>query len=138
MAPQLKAIGITPADIKYIGISHNHADHTGNIHQFKNSTVLIQRNEYEQAFTGAAAPAGPPNFQGQIFERNHPVRLLDGDYDVFGDGSVILFYVGRTYPRQPGGSGSSAQHGRRPVQRRFCSLPIEFRLASGSAGSSRK
>ena len=56
--------------------------------------VLIQRNEYDQAFTGAAAPAGPPNFQGQIFERNHPVRLLDGDYDVFGDGSVILFYVG--------------------------------------------
>ncbi len=94
LAPQLKAVGITPADIKYIGISHNHADHTGNVYQFKNSTVLIQRREYDFIFAGSGAPAGPPNFQGQIFPRNHPVSLLDGDYDVFGDGSVILFFVG--------------------------------------------
>jgi N-acyl homoserine lactone hydrolase len=94
LAPQLKAIGITPADIKYIGISHSHADHTGNVHQFPNSIVLIQRREYDQAFANGAAPAGPPIFAGQIFPRNHPVSLLDGDYDVFGDGSVILFYVG--------------------------------------------
>jgi N-acyl homoserine lactone hydrolase len=94
LEPQLKAIGITPADIKYIGISHNHADHTGNVFQFKNSIVLIQRREYEQAFANGAAPAGPPTFAGQIFPREHPVILLDGDYDVFGDGSVQLFYVG--------------------------------------------
>lgn len=94
LAPQLKSIGITPADIKYIGISHNHADHTGNIHMFPNSIVLIQRREYEFAFANGGAPAGPPNFPGQIFPREHPVSLLDGDYDVFGDGSVQLFYIG--------------------------------------------
>jgi N-acyl homoserine lactone hydrolase len=92
--PQLKAVGITPADIKYIGISHNHADHTGNIYMFKNSIVLIQRREYMQAFEGNAAPSGPPTFPGQIFPREHPVSLLDGDYDVFGDGSVVLYYIG--------------------------------------------
>ena len=37
MTAQLKLVGITPADIKLIGISHNHADHTGNINLFKNS-----------------------------------------------------------------------------------------------------
>lgn len=94
LPPQLKAVGITPADIKYIGISHNHADHTGNVYMFPNSIVLIQRREYDQVFANGAAPAGPPNFAGQIFPRNHPVSLLDGDYDVFGDGSVVLFYVG--------------------------------------------
>ena len=96
LPPQLKAVGITPADIKYIGISHNHADHTGNIYQFKNATVLIQRREYEQAqpASGGTIGGGPPNFAGQVFERNHPVSLLDGDYDVFGDGSVLLFYTG--------------------------------------------
>lgn len=94
LAPQLKAVGVAPDDIKYIGISHNHADHTGNVYQFQNSEVLIQRREYDFMFAKGGAPAGPPSFRGQIFERNHAVKLLDGDYDVFGDGSVLLFYVG--------------------------------------------
>jgi len=93
MSAQLKLVGITPDDIKLIAISHNHADHTGNVSEFKNATVLIQRLEYEQAMAKGGSPAGPPS-AGEIFERNHPVSLLDGDYDVFGDGSVILFYTG--------------------------------------------
>ena len=44
------------------------------------------------------SPLGPPNMPGEIFERDHPVKLLDGDYDVFGDGSVILFFVGGHTP----------------------------------------
>ena len=36
------------------------------------------------------SPKGPPNMPGDVFERNHPVSLLDGDYDVFGDGSVVI------------------------------------------------
>jgi len=98
MTAQLKLVSITPDDIKLIGISHNHADHTGNISLFKNSTVLIQRLDYEQAMDKGHSPAGPPQMPGDVFERDHPVRLLDGDYDVFGDGSVILFYVGGHTP----------------------------------------
>ena len=99
MTAQLKLVGITPADIKLIGISHQHPDHTGNVSLFKNSTVLIQRLEYEQMMAAGRSPQGPspmqvPGAPITIFERNHPVRLLDGDYDVFGDGSVLLFYVG--------------------------------------------
>jgi glyoxylase-like metal-dependent hydrolase (beta-lactamase superfamily II) len=94
MTSQLKTVGITPDDIKYIGISHNHADHTGNISLFKKSTVLIQRREYEFITANGGAPQGPPSLQGAIFAREHPVSLLDGDYDVFGDGSVILFFTG--------------------------------------------
>jgi N-acyl homoserine lactone hydrolase len=94
MSAQLKLVGITPADIKLIGISHNHPDHTGNITEFKNATVLIQRLEYEQAMEKGSNPQGPPQMAGAVFERNHPVSLIDGDYDVFGDGSVILFYTG--------------------------------------------
>lgn len=94
MTAQLRLAGITPADIKLIGISHNHPDHTGNVNLFKNSTVLIQKLEYEQAMAKGTSPQGPPNMAGDVFERDHPVSLLDGDYDVFGDGSVILFFVG--------------------------------------------
>lgn len=94
MTAQLKLVGITPADVKLVGISHNHPDHTGNVSLFKKATVLIQRLEYEQAMAKGGSPNGPPNMPGEVFERNHPVSLLDGDYDVFGDGSVLLFYVG--------------------------------------------
>ena len=99
MTAQLKLAGITPADIKLVGISHNHPDHTGNVNLFKNSTVLIQRFEYDQVMAKGGSPQGPsatqvPGAPVAIFERNHPVILLDGDYDVFGDGSVLLFYVG--------------------------------------------
>lgn len=94
MTAQLKLIGIAPDDINLVGVSHNHPDHTGNISLFKNSTVLIQRLEYEQAMANGGSPQGPPNMPGEIFERDHLVKLLDGDYDVFGDGSVILFFVG--------------------------------------------
>jgi N-acyl homoserine lactone hydrolase len=95
LPPQLKAVGITPADVKYVGISHNHADHTGNVEQFKSAEVLIQRREYDFMFkNGSTGPAGPPNLEGPVFDKNHAHKLLDGDYDVFGDGSVILFYTG--------------------------------------------
>ena len=91
---QLDQLGIKPDDIKYIALSHNHADHSGNVYQFPNSIVLIQRREYDEAFSEGRAPAGPPNFAGAVFPRQHPVKLLDGDYDVFGDGSMVLFWVG--------------------------------------------
>jgi glyoxylase-like metal-dependent hydrolase (beta-lactamase superfamily II) len=92
--PQLAKIGITPADIRYIALSHEHADHSGNVHMFPNAIAIMQRREHEHAFHNGAAPAGPPSFQGAIFPRHYPVMLLDGDYDVFGDGSVVLYYVG--------------------------------------------
>ncbi|OFW18092.1 MAG: hypothetical protein A3H27_12980 [Acidobacteria bacterium RIFCSPLOWO2_02_FULL_59_13] len=94
MASQLTQLGLKPDDIKYIALSHNHADHSGNVYQFPNSVVLIQKAEYDQAFSEGRAPAGPPNFAGQVFPRQQPVKLLDGDYDVFGDGSMVLFFVG--------------------------------------------
>ena len=94
VASQLQQMQVDPADVKYIGLSHVHADHSGNIEMFKNSTVLIQRPEYEEGFEGSAAPTGPPQLAGPVFSREHLVKLIDGDYDVFGDGSVIIGWVG--------------------------------------------
>jgi glyoxylase-like metal-dependent hydrolase (beta-lactamase superfamily II) len=80
IASQLAAIGVRPADIRYVGISHTHGDHIGNVDMFPTATVLIQGAEYDWAFAGANPP----------FSREHPVRKLDGDLDVFGDGSVRI------------------------------------------------
>ncbi len=77
---QLAAIGVQPADIRFIGISHTHGDHVGNVDKFPAATVLIQKTEYDWAFASATKP----------FSATHPVEKLEGARDVFGDGSVRI------------------------------------------------
>jgi N-acyl homoserine lactone hydrolase len=80
LAGQLEAIGVKPSDIRYVGVSHTHADHVGNVDLFPGATVLMQKAEYDWAF----AQPKPP------FAAEHPVTKLEGDKDVFGDGSVMI------------------------------------------------
>jgi N-acyl homoserine lactone hydrolase len=80
LAAQMAVIGVQPSDIKYVGISHTHGDHVGNVDLFPTATVLIQKAEYDWAF---ASPNKP-------FSASHPAEKLDGDHDVFGDGSVLV------------------------------------------------
>jgi N-acyl homoserine lactone hydrolase len=80
LAAELAALNLTPADIRYVAISHMHPDHTGNVDLFATSTIVIQRAEYDAIF---AAP-------NPVFKPDHTVMKLDGDWDVFGDGSVTI------------------------------------------------
>jgi len=90
LADELKAINLSPADVKYVAISHIHPDNTGNIGMFPKSTFLIQKAEYEWRVT----PAGVAPAVWGIFSNLHNIEsqpvLLEGDHDVFGDGSVKL------------------------------------------------
>ena len=79
LAAQLEQLGVKPADIKYVAVSHSHADHIGNIAMFPQSMLLVQKVEYEWP-----SPGGP-RFRPEL-----PVTKLEGDHDVFGDGSVTL------------------------------------------------
>jgi glyoxylase-like metal-dependent hydrolase (beta-lactamase superfamily II) len=81
LAAQLAEIGVTPADIAFVAVSHTHADHIGNVDHFPMSTLLIQKAELDWAF----APG-----KRALFKKDRPIRLLEGDLDVFGDGSVTL------------------------------------------------
>lgn len=102
---QLKKIGLTPSDIKYVVVSHMHLDHGGNISKFPNSTIVVQRSEVQNAFWPAEGTGGPyvigdflplrapnnnyPNAQKMI--------QLDGDLDLFGDGTLMVKrWVGHT------------------------------------------
>ena len=82
LASQLAEIGVKPDDIAFVGISHTHGDHVGNVAMFPKSTVLIQRAEYDWAFAPGRTPPFPASANA---------RKLDGDLDVFGDGSVVIF-----------------------------------------------
>lgn len=87
---QLADMDITPADIDYAAYSHLHFDHAGAANFFLDSTALMQRTEWEGAFGGGAAFIDTTLFDGL---KSADVTLLDGDHDVFGDGSVTLIYA---------------------------------------------
>jgi glyoxylase-like metal-dependent hydrolase (beta-lactamase superfamily II) len=80
LASQLDQLGVKPSDIKYVAVSHSHPDHTGNIEMFPQAMLLVQKAEYE--WPGAN---NTPRFKPE-----HPVTKLEGDKDVFGDGSVTI------------------------------------------------
>ena len=90
---QLGAIGLKPTDVAYVAISHTHGDHIGNVDLFPSSTVLMQRAEYEWI----DSPDGPNEnvnklkaLARKLLGTPKNLKLLAGDTDVFGDGSVTL------------------------------------------------
>ncbi|HEX4118676.1 MAG TPA: N-acyl homoserine lactonase family protein [Rhizomicrobium sp.] len=93
LTDQLAAIGLKTTDISYVALSHTHGDHIGNVRLFPNSTVLMQRAEY----MWISSPDGPNDNVNQLkalarklLGTPKHLKLLVGDADVFGDGSVIL------------------------------------------------
>jgi glyoxylase-like metal-dependent hydrolase (beta-lactamase superfamily II) len=91
---QLSAIGLTPDDIHYVAISHTHGDHIGNVALFPKATVLIQRVEYAWISSPDGTNANVNQLKAlarKLMGSPEHLRLLDGNTDVFGDGSVTLF-----------------------------------------------
>jgi N-acyl homoserine lactone hydrolase len=80
LASQLDALGVKPSDIKYVAVSHTHPDHIGNVELFPQSMLLVQKVEYEWP-----NPLGVGRFKPE-----HPATKLEGDHDVFGDGSITI------------------------------------------------
>ena len=103
LTDQLAAIGLKTIDITYVALSHTHGDHIGNVRLFPDSTVLIQRAEY----AWISSPDGPNDNVNQLkalarklLGTPKHLRLLDGDTDLFGDGSVTLVSTPGRYARQ--------------------------------------
>jgi glyoxylase-like metal-dependent hydrolase (beta-lactamase superfamily II) len=92
---QLAQIGITPADVTYLAFSHFHLDHTGNANEFPASTWIINQTELDWALGNPT----PPIVKLDTFNayRSAHTIMINGDYDVFGDGLVrILKTPGHT------------------------------------------
>lgn len=83
---QLKELNLTPQDFNYIALSHTHFDHTGSASKFTDATWLVQKTEYE--FITSEEQKKGDNYKAIAALSN--VKTLDGDYDVFGDGTVVI------------------------------------------------
>lgn len=98
LGPQLQQIGHAAGTIQYLGISHLHGDHVGNVNQLPKAMLLMQKEEYAAGFGAEPGKFGfDPNSYASL--KNNPVKQLEGDYDVFGDGTVV---IKRTLGHTPG------------------------------------
>ena len=98
---QLKRLGYSVDKVKVVITSHSHLDHGGNIAMFPNAIHIIQKKELYQGwwpekFQGRSSP-GTFVMEDLIKTREFNFLELEGDYDVFGDGSLtVLFTPGHT------------------------------------------
>ncbi len=91
----IKILGLKPADLKAVIISHGHCDHAGAIEDFAGTTVpiYVQKAELAEikkilASQQMGTPYIPRDFK-HLKELN--IREIEGTFDIFGDKSVIAF-----------------------------------------------
>jgi len=91
LVDQLARLGLKPADVDYLAFSHWHEDHTGNANLFDKATWILQRKELAAA-TGHMPPPFEPLAPVSVWRAANK-RIIDGDADVFGDGTVRLLLM---------------------------------------------
>jgi glyoxylase-like metal-dependent hydrolase (beta-lactamase superfamily II) len=89
LLPQLAALGYRPVDITYVAFSHYHSDHVANANAFAGSTWLVHPTEWEAMF--AAKPEDQSAYN--LLKNSKTISLPNTDYDVFGDGTVVIKYA---------------------------------------------
>jgi N-acyl homoserine lactone hydrolase len=89
LLPQLAAAGYRPSDIDYFALSHYHSDHTANANAFAAATWIVQKAERDYMFGDEPPGIIQPDTYAEL--EHAQTRILDNeDYDVFGDGAVVL------------------------------------------------
>lgn len=93
---QLAELGIKPDDIDFVGVSHLHFDHIGQLDLFRKATLLIGKGDWDLLNAKPADPrVNTVPFKhwldsGQDKGAAGKSEAVDGDKDIFGDGSVVM------------------------------------------------
>lgn len=86
VADRLEEIGVDPAKINYVVNSHLHIDHAGGNHLLPNATIIVQAAEWDFGFSGEDTA-----YDKVDFDLGQPLKRIDGEHDLFGDGTLIIF-----------------------------------------------
>jgi N-acyl homoserine lactone hydrolase len=87
---ELANIGVTAPMITYLAISHSHWDHVGNANDYAGSTWLARKAEYDVMFGPNANALVRKSYAALATAKT---QYIEGDHDVFGDGSVVLLFT---------------------------------------------
>jgi N-acyl homoserine lactone hydrolase len=90
---QIKALGYKVTDVKYIVMSHMHMDHTGGMYMFPHAKFLTMRGELNYAYWPAPDRRNIFLIDDLLPTRNYQWTELEGEFDMFGDGSLTLLHT---------------------------------------------
>jgi len=97
VAARLGSIDVDAGRVDYLINSHLHFDHAGGNEMLPNATLVVQRREWEAGLDADLAAAN--HYDEQDYRTGQPVKLVDGEHDLFGDGTVVCV---PTYGHTPG------------------------------------
>ena len=89
IGPQLARIDVRPEQVTFVGISHFHFDHSGQLADFPGATLLIGQGDWDVLRAGQGPEDLATPFRRWI-DGGGEARPVSGDHDVFGDGSVVM------------------------------------------------
>ena len=87
ISARLESLGRDPAKVDLVISSHFHFDHVGGNALIPNATLLVQRREWDAGQDPEMC--AKRGFNPRDFDLGHKLRIVDGEHDVFGDGSVV-------------------------------------------------
>jgi N-acyl homoserine lactone hydrolase len=96
VSARLAAMQVEADRVDFIVNSHLHYDHCGGNCQVPNAQVVVQRREWAHAKAASDADTG---YLSKDWDTGQSVRQVDGEHDLFGDGSVVCI---PTYGHTPG------------------------------------
>jgi glyoxylase-like metal-dependent hydrolase (beta-lactamase superfamily II) len=86
----LSKVGLKPEQIKYVGISHYHGDHVGQVGSLPKSTLLIGKADWDVVTDPKMSAVGNPAAFANWISGGGKVEAVPLDKDVFGDGTVVM------------------------------------------------
>ncbi|UYY57126.1 N-acyl homoserine lactonase family protein [Sphingomonas sp. S2-65] len=87
---QLARLGIRPEDITRLGLSHYHFDHSGQAATFSGATLMIGAADWAALHSKKMPFGADPALLAPWLNGKGKVDPIEGDRDVFGDGSVVI------------------------------------------------
>jgi N-acyl homoserine lactone hydrolase len=97
IAFQLRGMGVEPADVETVVLSHMHTDHVGGLGDFSNARVVVHRLEWERAtglgghLRGYLPQRWPHALVPTLIDFDYePIGPFSGSFDVGGDGCLLL------------------------------------------------
>jgi N-acyl homoserine lactone hydrolase len=87
LGARLRAHQIDPERIDYMINSHLHFDHVGGNADLPNAKMIIQRHEWDAAADPELVRRN--GYNRADFDLGHQLQLIDGEHDLFGDGTVV-------------------------------------------------
>ena len=91
LVDQLAQVGVKPEQIEIVGISHFHADHTGQARHFPNAKLVIGEGDWNALKTSDhPGLKDPKEHLASWLSSGGKVVAAGGDIDIFHDGRVVM------------------------------------------------